>query len=54
MILFIILLTLIAAATVIALTYAIAAGLSFIAVFGDLIVFSLIVWLIVKIFRKKK
>ena len=54
MILFIILLTLIAAATAIALFYAIAAGLSFIAVFGDMIVFGLIVWLIVKIFRKKK
>ena len=33
---------------------AIVAGIGFTAVFGDLIVFGLIIWLIIKIFRKKK
>ena len=54
MILFTILLALIGAITVIGLIAALVAGAGFIAVFGDLIVFSLIVWLIIKIFRRKK
>lgn len=54
MILFTILLSLIIAIAVIALITAIIAGGSFIVVFGDLIVFGLIVWLIIKIFRQKK
>lgn len=54
MILFTILLALAIIAAVATIFCAVAAGVSFIAVFGDLIVFGLIVWLIVKIFRKKK
>ena len=53
MILFTILLTLIIVIAVIALIAALIAGVSFVAVFGDAIVFGLIVWLIIKIFKKK-
>lgn len=54
MILFTILLSLIIAIAVVALIAALIAGGSLIAVFGDVIVFGLIVWLIIKIFKKKK
>ena len=54
MITFIILLSLIVALAVAVLVSTIVAGISFTAVFGDLIVFGLIIWLIIKIFRKKK
>ena len=54
MITFIILLSLVVSLAVAALVSAIVAGISFTAVFGDLIVFGLIIWLIIKIFRKKK
>ena len=54
MITFIILLSLIVALAVAALVSTIVAGIGFTAVFGDLIVFGLIIWLIIKIFRKKK
>lgn len=54
MILFTILLSTVIAIAVITLISAIIAGLGFAAVFGDVIVFGLIVWLIIKIFRKKK
>lgn len=54
MILFTILLITLIVAAVIALTAAIIAGGSFIAVFGDVIVFVLLIWLIVKIFRREK
>lgn len=54
MILFTILLALIGGITVISLIAALVAGAGFIVVFGDLIVFGLIVWLIIKIFRRKK
>lgn len=54
MILFTIILSLIITIAVVALIAAIIAGGSLIMVFGDLIVFGLIVWLIIKIFRRKK
>lgn len=54
MILFTIILSLIITIAVVALITAIIAGGSLIMVFGDLIVFGLIVWLIIKIFRRKK
>ena len=54
MITFIILLSLIVALAVAALVSTIVAGIGFTAVFGDLIVFGLTIWLIIKIFRKKK
>ena len=54
MILFTILLSVVIAIAVIALIAAIIAGGSLLAVFGDVIVFSLIVWLIIKIFKKKE
>lgn len=54
MILFTILLTAIIAIAVIGLVCAIVSGAGFIAVFGDIFVFGLIVWLIVKIFKRKK
>lgn len=54
MILFTILLSVIITIAVIGLLAAIIAGGSLIAVFGDVIVFGLIVWLIIKIFRRKK
>ena len=53
MILFTILLSIIIAIAVIATIVILIAGGGLFAVFGDLIVFGLIVWLIVKIFRKK-
>lgn len=54
MITFIILLSLVVSLAVAALVSAIVAGIGFTAVFGDLIAFGLIIWLIIKIFRKKK
>ena len=54
MILFTILLTIIIAIAVTVLAGIIIAGGSFIAVFCDVIVFSLIVWLVIKIFRRNK
>ena len=54
MITFIILLSLVVSLAVAALVSAIVAGIGLTAVFGDLIVFGLIIWLIIKIFRKKK
>lgn len=54
MILFTILLTAIVAIAVIGLFAAIIAGGSLLVVFGDVIAFGLIVWLIIKIFRRKK
>lgn len=54
MILFTILLTAIITIAVIGLVAASIASAGIIAVFGDLIVFGLIVWLIIKIFRRKK
>ena len=54
MILFTIMLGVIITIAVIGLLAAIIAGGSLIAVFGDVIVFGLIVWLIIKIFRRKK
>ena len=53
MILFTILLAVIIAA-VIGLVAAIVSGASFIVAFGDVFVFGLIVWLIIKIFKRKK
>ena len=54
MILFTILLIAIGAIATILLTAAIIAGGSLVAVFGDIIVLCLIVWLIIKIFRHKE
>ena len=54
MILFIILLSVITAIAITALIAAIIAGGSLFVVFGDVIVFGLIIWLIIKIFRRKK
>lgn len=54
MILFIILLSVIIAIAITALIAAIVAGGSLFMVFGDVIVFGLIIWLIIKIFRRKK
>lgn len=54
MILFTILLITLIAIAIITLVSAIIAGGSLIVVFGDVIVFALLVWLIVKIFRRKK
>lgn len=54
MIIFTILLIALVVAAVIGLVAAIVAGGSFIVVFGDAIVFGLIVWMIIKIFRRKK
>ena len=57
MILFAILLTVVLAIAIFVVTYALAAGVGFIAVFGDIIVFALIVWaivLIVKFFKREK
>lgn len=54
MILFTILLIIIIAIAVVVLAGVIIAGGSFIVVFCDVIVFSLIVWLIIKIFRRNK
>ena len=54
MILFTILLSVIITIAIIELIAAIAAGGSLFMVFGDVIVFGLIIWLIIKIFRRKK
>ena len=54
MILFTILLAIIIAAAVIGLVVAIVSGANFIVAFGDVFAFSLIVWLIIKIFKQKK
>ena len=54
MILFTILMSVVIAIVVIALIAAIIAGGSLLAVFGDVIIFGLIVWLIIKIFKKKE
>lgn len=54
MILLTILLAVIVAIAVIGFIVAISAAGSFIAAFGDLILFGLIVWLIIKFFRRKK
>lgn len=54
MILFTILLTIVIAIAVTMLIGIIATGGSILVAFGDVIVFGLIVWLIVKIFRKNK
>ena len=54
MILFTILLATLIAVAVITLISAVITGGSLILVFGDIIVFGLIVWLIVKIFNRNK
>lgn len=54
MILFTILLAMIIIFAIAALISAIIGGISLAVAFGDIIVFGLIVWLIVKVFRKKK
>ena len=54
MILFTILLSVIITIAIIALIAANVAGGSLFMVFGDVIVFGLIIWLIIKIFRRKK
>lgn len=54
MILFTILLATIIAAAVVGLICAIIGGVSFIAAFGDIIVFGLIIYMIVKIINQKK
>ena len=57
MILFAILLTVVLAIAIFIVASALAAGAGFIAVFGDIIVFALIVWvivLIVKFFKREK
>lgn len=54
MIIFTILLATIIAAAVVGLVCTIVGGVSFIVAFGDIFVFGLIVWLIVKIIRRKK
>lgn len=57
MILFAILLTVVLAIAIFVVTSALAAGVGFIVVFGDIIVFALLVWLIVlivKFFKRKK
>ena len=57
MILFAILLTVVLAIAIFVVASALAAGVGFITVFGDIIVFALIVWLIVlivKFFKREK
>lgn len=54
MILFTILLVLTVVFAVITLVSAIIAGAGFFAAFGDIIVFGLIIWLIIKIINRKK
>ena len=54
MIIFTILLITIIAAAVIGLVCAIISGAGLIVAFGDVIVFGLIIWLIIKIIRRKK
>lgn len=53
MILTIIMLFIVLAALVVALVSAIVGGVGFIAIFGDVLVFAFVVYLIVKAFRKK-
>ena len=54
MILFTILLSILIAIAIVALVATAIAGGGLIAIFGDVIVFGFIVWLIFKIFRKKE
>lgn len=54
MILFTILLGTLIVFAIAALISAIIGGISLAVAFGDIIVFGLIVWLVIKIFRKKK
>lgn len=54
MILFTILLSLAIIVATIAAVVSIIAGGSLVVIFGDIIAFGVILWLIVKIFRKKK
>ena len=54
MILFTIILAIVIAVSVIGLIFAIAAGFGIVAVLGDIIIFVFLVWLIVKIFKRKK
>ena len=54
MIIFTILLIAVIALAIIGLALAIASGAGFMLAFGDIVVFGLIVWLIIKIFRRKK
>lgn len=54
MILFTILLAVVIAIAVVTLIATLAVGGSLLAVFGDIILFGLVVWLIIKIFRRKK
>ena len=49
-----ILLTVIIAIAIAVLIGAIISGVGIIAVFGDVIVFGLIIWLIIKFFRRRK
>lgn len=54
MILFTILLVTLLAIMAVALVCTIVGGISFAVAFGDVIVFAFIVWMIFKIFRRKK
>ena len=54
MIIFTILLVALLAAAIVSVVSAIIAGTGFLVVFGDLITFGLIIWVIVKLFRRKK
>lgn len=54
MILLSILTVILSIVAIVALSVAIAFGAGFIAVFGDLIVFALIVWVLVKLFKRGK
>ena len=54
MVLFTILLSVLIAIAIFVLATALISGMSLLIVFGDGIVFGLIVWLLVKVFRKKK
>ena len=54
MIMFTILLGLLIAIAVIALIAAIVGGAGLLVVFGDAIVFGLIMWLFIRVFKKKK
>ena len=54
MVLFIILLSVLIAIGVIALATAIIGGASVLVLFGDVIVFGLIMWALFKVFKKKK
>lgn len=54
MIIFTVLLIAAIALAIIGLVFTIVGGASLIVTFGDVIVFGLIIWLIIKIFRRKK